>query len=91
MSEQKHAIEMTFCGANAAEVTKHIVEFATLHGSPLANAETEALLKELRDRLAKNGQVVKIVPFANEESFSVERVEPSSTHRADVAARARRH
>jgi hypothetical protein len=34
---------------------------------PIATAKTEDLLAELRDRLAKNGQVVKVVPFADKK------------------------
>lgn len=70
-------LTMQLAGETATELFKQLGELAALAaGNPLDKIETEALLAELRDRLAKNGQVVKIVPFAEKET-STEGTEPT--------------
>lgn len=62
-------VTMQLAGETASEVFKQIGELAAIAGgNPLDKIETEALVAELRDRLSKNGQVVKIVPFAEKEN-----------------------
>lgn len=74
-------VTMNIAGETAIDVMKQIGELAALAaGNPLDKIETEALLAELRDRLAKNGQVVKIVPFDNEKT-SGEGNSPAATTR----------
>jgi hypothetical protein len=88
-NEQKNAITVTFFGTNAAEVRKQMAEFCPSGDSSLVQVETEALLKELRDRFAKQGQVVKVVPFANDETAE-STVETTSTPPATKRGRPRK-